>query len=348
MHCQRFLSTVGVCLFLSTGLLAQGSSNERVPEIVREKRQHSSQGQLSLPLRDIRTIPGVQRGPREIHNAVKFKPPGPGAAVSAPDPIRQSVTGPMSAAAAAASPAPGLSFEGISDDDNGAELGFRVVPPDTQGDVGPNHFVQMINNMFAVYGKDGTLMGGPYANNAPWTGAGGLCESENDGDPIVLYDEQADRWILSQFAIQLEREIGTNNVTELDGHQCIAVSVTGDPLGAYHLYDFRVSPGKFNDYPKIGVWNNAYYLSANEFEPLSLNNSPSIIYSGPIVIAFEPGADAYWRSGQGTGLQAVEQLVQPAAVPPGGTDVAAVRSAEPVCHGLGQRRVDHPARPRPL
>ncbi len=167
---------------------------------------------------------------------------------------------------------PSLGFDGLSDDDNEAVLDFRVVPPDTEGDVGPDHYIQMINLIFAIYDKDtGNIVSGPFANNDLWQGFGGICETNNDGDPIVLYDHLADRWIFSQFAI------GSR-----DGHQCIAVSVTGDPTGAYHRYDFVVSRRAVNDYPKLGVWPDGYYMTANEFGRRG--------FRGAIAVAFERNA----------------------------------------------------------
>jgi hypothetical protein len=154
-------------------------------------------------------------------------------------------------------PAPSLSFEGTTDDDNAAVIGFRVVPPDTNGAVGLDHYVQENNLVLQIFDKaTGASVLGPAAGNVPWAGFGGICQTDNDGDPIVLYDHLADRWIFSQFA----NPAGGNN-----GHQCFAVSTTPDPTGPYFRYDFLVSPGRFNDYEKIGVWPDAYYMSINEF-----------------------------------------------------------------------------------
>ncbi len=90
----------------------------------------------------------------------------------------------------AATPAVSLSFEGISNI-NG------VLPPDPEGAVGKSHYVQVVNLSFAVYNKDGTLNSGPFNTNALWSGFGGPCEVDNDGDAIFLYDEFAERWVLT-------------------------------------------------------------------------------------------------------------------------------------------------------
>jgi hypothetical protein len=158
------------------------------------------------------------------------------------DPVLQSVPGPN------VTPPPLVSFEGVNNV-NG------VLPPDTNGDVGPNHYVQMVNLSFAIWDRSGTLLLGPVNSNTLWSGFGGPCQTTNDGDPIVLYDHLADRWLMSQFA-----------VSDPSGFfQCIAISQTGDPTGSWHRYAFLMSTVKFNDYPKFGVWPDAYYMSVNQF-----------------------------------------------------------------------------------
>ena len=109
----------------------------------------------------------------------------------------------------------------------------RVAPPDTTGDLGPNHYVQWVNLRYAVYTltRDANnqitgfnlVPGFPKNGNTLFQGFGGRCESDNDGDPIVQYDQFADRWILTQFAVS-----GTPYT------QCVAVSTSPDPTGAYY------------------------------------------------------------------------------------------------------------------
>lgn len=156
-----------------------------------------------------------------------------------------------------------------------------AVPPDTNADVGPNHIVQMVNTALAIWDKEGTQLVGPVAINQLWSGFGGLCESTNRGDPIVLYDSAADRWLLSQFAF---------NDGFTDNRQCIAISQTGDPTGAYYLYDFLYSTTKFNDYPHYGVWTDAYYAGVNQFSgsPLSFAGSGVVAYERDKMLAGQP------------------------------------------------------------
>lgn len=140
---------------------------------------------------------------------------------------------------------------------------FAVSPPDTTGDVGPNHYVQWVNLRYAVYTltRDAqnqitafTLVPGfPKNGNTIWSGFGGRCQSDNDGDPIVQYDQLANRWILTQFAVS-----GTPYT------QCVAVSTSPDPTGTYFRYAYSYSRN-FNDYPKMGVWPDAYYITYNMF-----------------------------------------------------------------------------------
>src|ERR1051326_8343229 len=167
---------------------------------------------------------------------------------------------------AAAAPVTSTNFDGIG---NGV-AGFAVnsAPPDTNGDVGPNHYVQTVNTDFAIYNKSGTLLYGPAATNTLWSGFGGGCQSNNDGDPTVVYDRIANRWIISQFSVSTTPYL-----------QCVAVSQTGDPTGAWYRYSFSYTA--FPDYPKMGVWPDGYYVTFNMF-----SNGGST-FAGAKVCAFD-------------------------------------------------------------
>ncbi|MGQ0799436.1 MAG: hypothetical protein ACT4NL_04895 [Pseudomarimonas sp.] len=126
-------------------------------------------------------------------------------------------------------------------------------PPDPVGDVGINHYVRMSNASFQVFSKTtGLSVFGPANINTLWQGFGGDCENENAGDPIVLYDQLADRWLLSQFS----------NSTGPGFFNCVALSVDGDPTGQYQRYAFPASV--FPDYPKYGVWSDSYVFTTRE------------------------------------------------------------------------------------
>ena len=159
-------------------------------------------------------------------------------------------------------PSPVVNAVGLGDDLPGFCGCFG--PPDTTGDVGLSHYLQWVNVAFAFFSKsDGALVSQPgddwFDGNTLWAGFGGPCEDANDGDPIALYDQLSDRWLLSQLAVL---------PTLPDGpfYQCIAVSADSDPTGSWHRYAYAWPNDYLNDYPKFGVWPDGYYLTVNQFE----------------------------------------------------------------------------------
>lgn len=149
-------------------------------------------------------------------------------------------------------------FNGAKNDDNAFTLGILLAPPDTDGDVGPNHYLQMTNLLTTIFDKSGNIVLGPFANNVFWTGLGGLCENTNQGDPIVLYDEETDRWFVSQFAFD-------DAFTQFS--LCTACSKTSDPTGAYYQHEFDFTGIGFPDYPKYGFATDAISVMVNLFVP---------------------------------------------------------------------------------
>ena len=142
-----------------------------------------------------------------------------------------------------------------------------VNPPDTVGDVGPNHYIQMINGgagaLVQIYNKaTGAPIGSQFALNDLATS--GACQS-GLGDPIVLYDKLSDRWLLSEFASS-------------GNHLCIYVSTGPDPAGTYYFYDFTTPT--FPDYPKYAVWPDAYYVTTNESNPTAYALNRTRMLSG--------------------------------------------------------------------
>jgi len=130
------------------------------------------------------------------------------------------------------------------------------LPPDTDGEVGSTQYVQMVNSDFVVFSKAGAVLRGATPINQLWAGTSSECASHNDGDPVVVYDQLANRWLLSEFVAQ---PTDTEQYAE-----CIAVSTTSSATGSYYLYEFDFGR-TFHDYPKLGVWPDAYYMSSNEF-----------------------------------------------------------------------------------
>ena len=182
------------------------------------------------------------------------------------DPVVQRATG------TGALPAPLVSFDGIPQITGAGQ----VVPPDTVGEVGPGHYVQMVNSRFAVFDKTGRVLAGPTSTQELFEPLGGVCGVTDRGDPVVFYDQLADRWVLTQF--------GFIDVAAGPYYECIAVSSTGDPTGEYYLYAFEISDTALNDYPKFGVWPDAYYMSANMFD-FAFDGSARFV--GAMAVAFE-------------------------------------------------------------
>jgi hypothetical protein len=153
-------------------------------------------------------------------------------------------------------------FEGLSNQDNFNIFGFRVNPPDPNGEVGPNNYVEMINLVFGVYDKAGNLLVGPVDTGTLWSGFAVPDCTDPSGDPVVLYDQFTDRWIMSQFTTS-----GLDDPSK-PFWNCVAVSTTSDPTGSYYRYAFETGHFQFfPDYPKYGNWTDSYVLTTREFGP---------------------------------------------------------------------------------
>jgi len=174
---------------------------------------------------------------------------------NAPDGALQTTT------AATAAPNTRANFEGLSNQDNFTTVGGRVNPPDPSGAAGPNNYVEMVNLTFAVYDKAGTRLLGPTSIGALWAGFPVTECTDLSGDPVVVHDQFADRWILTQFTT---KGLNFPNEPLNPFYECVAVSATSDPTGAYYRYAFTTG-FNFPDYPKIGVWGNSYVLTTREF-----------------------------------------------------------------------------------
>ena len=149
----------------------------------------------------------------------------------------------------------GLNFEGVDAD------GSRATP-DTNGAVGASQYVQWVNVRFAVFDKaSGKLLFGPAYGHTLWTGFGGPCESNDDGDIVAQYDKIAGVWVMAQHAVTGGPPF----------YQCVAVSTSSDATGTWYRYAFAL-PNNFPDYPKLGVWPDAYYLTINEQDPNTFAN----------------------------------------------------------------------------
>ncbi len=178
-------------------------------------------------------------GPENFKGQVPMKENNPNPLPVGVDPVRQinnllQVVIPVE---------PILLFEGIRGDDSGS------TPPDTNGDVSPDYYVQTVNgggSLFNVFDKDGNTIQELISMNTLWTDFGG----QGLGDPVVLWDQGAERWIFSEIASSFSSVL-------------VAVSETSDPLGSFYAYEFQ-TPSGLPDYPKYGIWADAYYFTTNE------------------------------------------------------------------------------------
>jgi hypothetical protein len=211
---------------------------------------YSEKNDVSPPLRDIPPVPV-----NPVQQAAENVPPRAPNTAHLKDPVVQRAFGPF------AMPTPILTFDGI----NQAGGCGGCLPPDTNGEVGPNHYIQTVNSSFAIWDKNGTVVQTPRAINTLFSGFGGACQTQNSGDPTVNYDQFADRWVISQFT------------SSSPYYQCVAVSTSGDPTGTYNRYAFFESNTALYDYPKISVWPDGYYMTANVFAGASSFSNPSII-----------------------------------------------------------------------
>jgi hypothetical protein len=184
-------------------------------------------------------------------------------------------------------PVVGTSFEGLG----AGQYGFSVTgaPPDTNGTVGATQYVQWVNTSFAIFNKSsGALIAGPTAGNTLWSGFGGGCQTNNDGDPVVLYDKAAQRWVFSQFS-----------VTTTPYLQCIAVSTTSDATGTYNRYSFQY--GNFDDYPKMGVWSDGYYETFNMFNGNTFVGADACAYNRTAMLAGSAATQVCFQQGSSVG-----------------------------------------------
>ena len=235
----------------SLGLIGTASAGtltpDRHPTVI-----HASRHDKSAPMRDIvRNMPpsrplGTEEEPYAIPNYILK----PGPILGKTPSLATMQRSPLG------TPAPDvdLTWDGVS----AASSGCGCLPPDTNGDVSDQHYIQWVNTRWAIYDKtDGSVVQGPMDGNSFFVGFGGQCENSNPGDPIALWDPRAQRWVMSQFA------------TNPPYAQCVAVSATSDPMGEYYRYEFDWT--NFGDYPKMAVWTDesgsqdAYLLTTHEF-----------------------------------------------------------------------------------
>ncbi|MEW5985077.1 MAG: hypothetical protein AB1791_00420 [Chloroflexota bacterium] len=207
-------------------------------------------------------------------------------------------------------PPPIANFAGMS-----LAAGGAGWPPDTNGDVGPNHYMQTVNTSIAVYDKDSGAELVRLTFDDFFNGTGTICDDYNYGDPVVVYDRLADRWLVTDFAF-------TGSGTTPPYYECMAVSQTGDPVsGGWYMYGMLISNTALDDYPKVAVWPDGYYVTFNMFI------APNFDWGGVDVWAFNrddmlaglPADNVHFNLGPETGygsLLASHMLSEPPAGSP--------------------------------
>jgi hypothetical protein len=242
------------------------------------RQQRSPRVQIS---KGKRVVPSEFRGdvrrlPRHITPAqrrffhppleLEFKPPQKKKPLPSAQPLIPTDLPPLGPLAPM--PTPATSFNGMNFNANGAGH-----PPDTVGDVGPNHFVQAVNTSIGIYDKTTGAAISTFTFSSLWSGAGtGTgCDTIHGGDPTVIYDPQNDRFIVADFS--------WSNLQNGPYYECMAVSKTSNPVtGGWWLYAFRADDAAhawFPDYPKMGIWPDGLYMSANMFDCLNASCSSS-------------------------------------------------------------------------
>ncbi len=248
-----------LCLGLLTTFSAPGQQAKTGP-IVIEADSHDT----SRPVREM--IPGA---PQIFHRVAPLGVRRLGPIVdSEPDPVVQRFEDSATQLVRTTNLA---NFDGIADRDNDA-------PPDTNASVGQTQVVETVNVSFQVFNKSGGSIFGPAGIATIFSGLAGVCGSatSNFSDPVALYDKLANRWLITIIA---------SSDGFATGSECIAVSTTNDATGAYHRYSFSLGSTSFGDYPKFGVWPDAYYASYNVFNRVGYVGGKACAYNRTHMLA---------------------------------------------------------------
>ncbi|MEP6511563.1 MAG: hypothetical protein ABJB02_08215, partial [Dokdonella sp.] len=258
---KRYLSNLALVLVgvgIAGSALAQATKDQQIAGTIQVGVSY--QNDVSLPLY---YLPAWKGGTSGEGREAAENPMLPNHHVDSVDPVVQHT---MTSSPDLLMPGTILNFDGIGF----PGVGCNCAPPDTNGEVGETQYVQMVNEGFQVFNKTtGASVLGPNSITSVWAGFGGVCETNGNGDPVVLYDQIAKRWLISQFA-------GASVPTD----ECIAVSTTSDATGSFNRYAFHLG-SNFYDYPHLGVWPDGYYMSMNVF------NAAGTAFLGPQAFAFD-------------------------------------------------------------
>ncbi len=274
----RFVNSIVLALALVVGLSASLAAQtvQRGPTTVRQDVHHD----VSPPLRElIKNAPPPVLQEQEAE-PVRRIPLPPGLSELPEDPIRQRTVLPSTAIV-------GLSFEGLGQGEYG--FGVTFAPPDTNGAVGALQYVQWVNTSFAIFDKaTGALLAPPMPGSILWSFFGGGCESNNDGDVIAQYDKLANRWVMSQLSISTQPYL-----------QCVAVSTTSDAMGTWNRYAFQYTNA--DDYPKMGVWPDAYYQTFNMFNGNQFVGADACAYDRTAMLSGQAATQICFQQGPSVG-----------------------------------------------
>ena len=242
-------------LLLLSNLMTPCKANAQSAEI-----RQAVYSDVSIPLRDMKPVKQSSRERFTRENEEKavpnrFKNIPPNYSAPADPAIQKSFQGNSDQLLTSN---PIVNFDGIKNSANSLRIPF----PDATGDVGPSHYVQVVNCMLQIFGKSGSSLLGPETTSTIWSGFPGPWSGHNDGDAVVLYDENADRWLISQVAGYCGSSPNFTN------YELVAISTTSDPTGSYYRYAFQFD--YLPDSPKLGVWSDGYYLAAEQFLKRSL------------------------------------------------------------------------------
>jgi hypothetical protein len=262
---RKAVLAFGAIAAVGAGIAMTGAG--AAPSVAPE-RPTVSRGETVAPAvfrQSVRSLP--QLGPSNRH---EFKKPRAWETELEPSfqktpPTNAAPAAPTATEPNAAAPPPG----GGGDPFAGTFLGLDFAtwgagwPPDTNGDVGPAHYIQAVNTSIGIFRKTDGVRLAAYTFDTLWTGTGTACDNDNGGDPTVTYDPSGDHWFVADFAF-------AGSGSSPPYYECIAVSRTGDPVnGGWYLYAIRADDAShpwFPDYPKMGIWPDGLYMTANMFQ----------------------------------------------------------------------------------
>jgi uncharacterized protein (TIGR03437 family) len=131
---------------------------------------------------------------------------------------------------------------------------FTRVPPDTEGAVGPQHVVTMLNSEVQVQDRNGAVLS-KLTLDQFWSALGPF--GDVAFDPRILYDAAADRWIASAAA----------DAKRSTSAPLVGASQTGDPAGKWNVFRIDIGgTGNWGDYPVLGFNGQWVAVSVNLFQ----------------------------------------------------------------------------------